>query len=631
MEKLRPLLLPKFFDGKDEEFDIDDFFNYFEKVALANGWDEKDNLLYLRFCLKGSAEKYFDVIENDLTRQDKFEYMPVKEKLVNFYRSPLKLWKLEKELDTCSMEFEEDGRDFVARVLSLCRKVDSNMHESRIIRIILRGLSSNIFERIIMLSNSTIVELYKNIEKYELSCQYLNEWKFGQVQVINDIMEPEFEELLEIGNEFENENCLENAIICDDFDSCNYYVSNEVDVYCHVSNFEIENGLDEVLICNDCDLNEEDIIYKEDKDREMIKEELSDLSESDLDFSFTIDNRPFEHFVNSGMRNDCESRGVKMHQNVSLVNNRTNRKRRRKKCKVCGKHNHFTRNCFYNVNYAYRVYKRMHRICEKEGYDIRVCSFDGRKFSENARRKKAYFTDRTQEFSTRHIDENVLDGGPSNIDNSRNELGGCIVTESGSTLEGVRHNGIYVRRNYSNTDDKKYSISHKHEIDLVDIKINYSQKCGSANNGVERNITDSCYLELKSITDDNKHFVNKMNESIIIDKQEPGHGNSILNRLQKKCESAICVNSEGENTESDLNYCNYPKDMKNNKIETDGIVINESSVEKYDDIILNSLESVSQLSVNSDEIFIETIILERFEKRTQTQQTQRKYYMRQYC
>ncbi|RZF44085.1 hypothetical protein LSTR_LSTR013140 [Laodelphax striatellus] len=226
MDKLRPLLTPKSFSN-DREEDIEDFFDYFERVSSANGWDENDNLIYLYFYLEGCARKYFEVISNELKDKNNLKFSTVKEKLLKYFRSPLKIDKLEFELNNCRMQPQEDAKNFVVRVLFLCNKLDSNMHEKRIIKFILKGLSSEILERIVMLENSTIEKLINNLEKFELSRYLLNnQCSFSQVK--EDLKQNQTLLDLErkIDHLLENQNCIDENEFYNDINElsqvCNY-------------------------------------------------------------------------------------------------------------------------------------------------------------------------------------------------------------------------------------------------------------------------------------------------------------------------------------------------------------------------------------------------------------------------
>lgn len=176
-DRKRPFFTPQSFSAAPHE-NISEFIQNYKRVAKANSWDNDDCLMYLPFYLKGSAAQYFETISESLQKQNTLNFENVTNALLGYFEPIASLEKIEIELMNRKMSPRETIQNYMAHILFLCQKYDSEMSEKRKIRYILRGLLPHILDKIIMLKNDTMAELENNIQKFELS-QFITDDRVG--------------------------------------------------------------------------------------------------------------------------------------------------------------------------------------------------------------------------------------------------------------------------------------------------------------------------------------------------------------------------------------------------------------------------------------------------------------------
>lgn len=164
MAERLPCFQPKIFSGTPSE-NVNEFFSYYEKVALANGWNDDRKVQLLSLYVTGVAESVLD----SLTREygDNLTWNVAKQKLISSFSNTCNTQMLEMQLNTRMQAPGEATIKYTTDVIRLCHLIDANMDESRVCGHILKGLLPATLQGISMSDNSTKQKLNENIKKFE--------------------------------------------------------------------------------------------------------------------------------------------------------------------------------------------------------------------------------------------------------------------------------------------------------------------------------------------------------------------------------------------------------------------------------------------------------------------------------
>lgn len=157
-----PFFKPTTFSGGINER-VDSFLKTFNRAALINNWSETDKPQYLVAFLQGPALTFYDNIESknlcwkELEIKFREEFEPIAQN--DMLRI---LLERRKQVD------DEPTGVFINEIEALCNRIDKNMSEDELVRNVMRGLKPSIARYIGILENRSLVELKKNIRKYEM-------------------------------------------------------------------------------------------------------------------------------------------------------------------------------------------------------------------------------------------------------------------------------------------------------------------------------------------------------------------------------------------------------------------------------------------------------------------------------
>lgn len=166
MAERLPCFQPDVFGGKPSE-NVKEFFSRYEKVALANGWNDERKKQLLSFYVSGVAKSVLENIEREKGHNLTWEI--AKQSLISSFSYVQNSQILEMELNNRRQTPGEPTVDYVTDVIRLCSLIDSTMQESRVCGHVLKGINPATLQMIAMLDNSTKEKLFENMEKYEQS------------------------------------------------------------------------------------------------------------------------------------------------------------------------------------------------------------------------------------------------------------------------------------------------------------------------------------------------------------------------------------------------------------------------------------------------------------------------------
>lgn len=153
---------PGIFNGTQDECVLE-FFENFELMAKANGWDNEIKLVYLPLYLKGSAYKLFKILDSETKLSFEKIMLKFKENFMSYSRSKM----LKNKLRNRKLRAGESIGEFWIDMNFLINETNKTMSELEKIDLILDALSPEYYNVIGMLKNNSLLELENNLKQLE--------------------------------------------------------------------------------------------------------------------------------------------------------------------------------------------------------------------------------------------------------------------------------------------------------------------------------------------------------------------------------------------------------------------------------------------------------------------------------
>ncbi|CAN7949153.1 unnamed protein product, partial [Ixodes hexagonus] len=162
---------PKTFAGLRDD-DVEDWLDGYERVSLYNKWDNQGKLRNAIFYLADVAKIWFTNHEDEIATWPDF-----KTHLVEIFGKPSdRKASAERKLAARLQSLNETSTSYIEDVLALCRRVDKDMTEADRVRHVMKGISEEAFN-VLLVHNPTTV---KDITTH---CQRLYEARNSRLQV----------------------------------------------------------------------------------------------------------------------------------------------------------------------------------------------------------------------------------------------------------------------------------------------------------------------------------------------------------------------------------------------------------------------------------------------------------------
>lgn len=161
---------PGIFNGTQDECVLE-FFENFELMAKANGWEDETKLVYLPLYLKGSAYKLLKIMDSETKLSFEKIMLKFKENFASYGRSKM----LKNKLKNRKLKSSESVGEFWIDINFLINETNKAMPESEKIDLILDALSPDYYNVIGMLKNNSLTELENNLKKLEYTKSRANE------------------------------------------------------------------------------------------------------------------------------------------------------------------------------------------------------------------------------------------------------------------------------------------------------------------------------------------------------------------------------------------------------------------------------------------------------------------------
>lgn len=177
---------PGIFNGTQDECVLE-FFENFELMAKANGWDNEMKLVYLPLYLKGSAYKLFKILDSETKLSFEKIMLKFKENFASYSRSKM----LRNKLRNRKLKAGESIGEFWIDMIFLINETNRMMPEWEKIDLILDALSPEYYNVIGMLKNNSLIELENNLKQLEYTKSRARELE-EKVKLENDTFNSNF-------------------------------------------------------------------------------------------------------------------------------------------------------------------------------------------------------------------------------------------------------------------------------------------------------------------------------------------------------------------------------------------------------------------------------------------------------
>lgn len=162
---------PEFYNGEPEEC-INDFFENYNLISVANEWADDKKAMYLPIYLKKSARAFY---QNFIINNPTPSWIQLETALKEHFVSPGRTRMLKAKLANRKLKSTETVSQFLADFQLLARKANPNMTESEKIDLILEALPPDFYNPIALMNNNTLLDLQNNLRKVESAKATANE------------------------------------------------------------------------------------------------------------------------------------------------------------------------------------------------------------------------------------------------------------------------------------------------------------------------------------------------------------------------------------------------------------------------------------------------------------------------
>ncbi|CAL8077639.1 unnamed protein product [Orchesella dallaii] len=179
----RVAVIPKTFSGSREQ-DPEKHLKQYERAAACNHWDEATKLLYFPVYLDGTATLWYENFEKKLKDNGvELSWLIIPDAFKKGFTTIARADVAERKLHVRKQHVGESAEDYVYEIVDLCRKVDNNMPEDRIVRTTIKGLRPAFLDRINLMQPNTINEVLECIRKVQ-ETKFLVDCQTEQSEVI---------------------------------------------------------------------------------------------------------------------------------------------------------------------------------------------------------------------------------------------------------------------------------------------------------------------------------------------------------------------------------------------------------------------------------------------------------------
>lgn len=144
---------PKLFSGIGDD-DIDDWLESVERVSLHNKWDDVLKLNNVIFYLTDVAKLWYTNHESELATWTLF-----KAKIQEVFGKPAqRKLTAKRTLASRVQQNDESFVSYIEDVLKLCKRIDTQMLEDEKLKNIMKGISEDAFQILVVRAPTTVVE-----------------------------------------------------------------------------------------------------------------------------------------------------------------------------------------------------------------------------------------------------------------------------------------------------------------------------------------------------------------------------------------------------------------------------------------------------------------------------------------
>jgi hypothetical protein len=158
-----PFCKPNKFSGAIHE-NVNSFLNKYNKASTINGWSDEQKVSFLTIYLQDTASTF---LENFEQLNTKATWKQIEDAFRLEFEPTSQTHMLRTMLEKRQQLSDESIASYINDAENLCKRIDSNMSQSELVHIIMKGLKPEIARYVGILDNNNLQDLKKNIRKYE--------------------------------------------------------------------------------------------------------------------------------------------------------------------------------------------------------------------------------------------------------------------------------------------------------------------------------------------------------------------------------------------------------------------------------------------------------------------------------
>lgn len=164
MEEQLPLIKATTFSGLSSECP-NEFLNKFELAANCNKWKEETKLSLFPAHLIGNPYRWFQIYKSQNARGIQWDQL--KTDFLTVFSPMAMVQDALSILESRTQQKDENTLQFMFEIIHLCKRVDNEMTESKIINYFLQAVRPEVCGELVRMKNNTLAELQTNVVEIE--------------------------------------------------------------------------------------------------------------------------------------------------------------------------------------------------------------------------------------------------------------------------------------------------------------------------------------------------------------------------------------------------------------------------------------------------------------------------------
>jgi len=162
-KEILPLIKAGTFSGLASE-DVHEFIHKYKTASVCNRWSEKTKIELFPTHLTSTPYKWYNLYRLD---NKNIEWDTLEKDFIKAFSPVALINDLQTVLENRTQRDDESPTHFLYEIVHLCKRIDPDIPEGKIIEHVIQGIKPDICSEIIKMENRSLRELNENLTKIE--------------------------------------------------------------------------------------------------------------------------------------------------------------------------------------------------------------------------------------------------------------------------------------------------------------------------------------------------------------------------------------------------------------------------------------------------------------------------------